>query len=120
MSRNYHRTGQARLNAIDVAALANEHERKGKPITVTQVARYFDVPSYVALYAVTWLVEHGYATKRDGAVRLVRIGDNVRPYTVMVDEHGKPHRLHRLSDSDRRFLERTGWALVSEPEGASA
>ena len=120
MSHNYHRTGQSRLNAIDVAALANEHERRGKPITVQQIARYFAVPRHVAQYAVTWLVKHGYATTRDGAVYLVRIDDGERPYAIMMDEHGHPHRLYCLSTSDRRFLERTGWVLVSAPTGASA
>lgn len=113
--RNYHRTGQARLNAIDVAILAGEHERRGKPITVQQVARYYDVPRHVALYAVQWLCRHGYATMDTGGVRLVRIDSTAPLFTVMVDGDGKLHRLHRLSASDKRFLERTGWTVVAAP-----
>lgn len=115
MSKTYHRTGQARLNPIDVAALANEHEQRGKPITVTQVARYFDVPHYIALYAVAWLCKYGYATSQRGEVRVTRIGDDARPYTVMMDTDGYPHRFHRLSVGDKRFLMRTGWVVASEP-----
>lgn len=118
--RNYHRTGQARLNAIEVAALANEHEQRGKPVSVTQIARYFDVPHYVALYAVQWLCKYGYATNAHGKVTVIRIDDSARPYTVMLDTHGKLHRLHQLSASDRRFLERTGWETVYVPAVVSA